>query len=216
MEPKTKTEIQVTRYTPKTMIENGENIEKLIKILHPIAEASFQRELPFEAINDRVRENDLVMLVTDKQSGQGIGYVGLDNVTLAETQATYICSVLLNPSIQTKGLGLKLCTEGINEIGNENLIVRTQNPHMYGLFKTICEQSDLKLAPNGSIPNSALELIKAYDSEIDENLIRKGIYFGRSLMPNTPEPNCDESKKIWKNLDVNNGDATYLVGLKQN
>lgn len=205
---------RIETYRPKYMVEKGVDIKDLIDTLHPIAVKSFQRDLPYEAIDNRVRENDLVMLVRDIKTNEGIGYVGLDNLNLANTPTTYLCSVLLNPEIQKKDLGYQLSIMGIENIGNDNLLVRTQNPQMYGLFKKICNSYGLKIAPNGSIPQKAINIARAYDPEVQDNLVRKNIYFGRSLMPNTPEPRCDDSKKIWSNLDIESGDATYLFATR--
>jgi hypothetical protein len=63
-----------------------------------------------------------------------------------------------------------------------------------------------------SNPDIKAETIaKAYCPDSERMIVRR-IYFGRSLMDDTPLP-IEEEIGIWRNINIEKGDALILVGM---
>ncbi|MBS3074677.1 hypothetical protein J4447_04495 [Candidatus Pacearchaeota archaeon] len=193
-------------------------MDALIKEFHEIAVDSFGRWLPFEAIDGRTRDADLLLVLRDKGS-RAVGYTVNELLTLNGTKTNYFATGLLRRDIQGNGLYGPLNHLRSVAIPSEALMTRTQSPVVYRGFTKICSHQGLQVNPNGVSPSpKALDIAKAFCGKTGEDFIVKGVYNfgegGRALMYDTPEPKTDIEKKIWSRLKINNGDAVIIVGVK--
>ena len=94
-------------------------------------------------------------------------------------------------------------------------MTRTQNPKVMHGFNHLCQSFNYSMNPSieGIIDSFALKVAKSQYQDCNDQMICKNAY-GRELMANTPKP-TDFTKHMVKDLDVDNGDAIVLVGIKQ-
>ncbi|MBT5023502.1 hypothetical protein HOK51_11065 [Candidatus Woesearchaeota archaeon] len=199
--------------------------DQLIDNLYDVAVDSFGRWLPYEAIDSRTRASDsLILLAKKTESGEKIvGYSVNEIINLNCQDINYYNTVLIRRELQEKGIANLLLEMQLMLNPCEVLLSRTQNPAFYRVMKKMCDKYSYELMPGAKIVGNeddqdrALKIARSYDSNVCPNLIVKGVYFGRALMYDTPEPDTDSITEslIWNRLDVDSGDATMLVAIKK-
>ncbi len=203
-------DIEVIR--PKKDRIPSEKMDFLIGELYDVALDSFAKYLPYEAINSRTRDSDYIIVLRDK-IGKAVGYSVNELLYLDGIAVNYYATALLRRSIQRKGLYSILNELRYDSLPADAIMTRTQNPVIYRSFSRLCREKDCELHPNGvDIPKNVKMIAKAHSPDVDDNLVVRGVYFGRSLMDDTPKPKGEEIK-VWSNLDVNSGDAVILIGI---
>ncbi|MBT7903511.1 hypothetical protein HN587_06635 [Candidatus Woesearchaeota archaeon] len=200
-------DLSVELVTPKEL--PGDQQDLLIDLLYDVALDSFGRWLPYEAIDGRTREADYVLLL--KRDERVIGYAVNEVMELAGKTVNYYNTILLRREIQHQGIAEPLFKLELALGPSDYLLSRTQNPALYRAMDRLCSQTGYKMHPNGvEVPEALKKIVLAYDPEVGADLVKRGVYFGRALMYDTPKPKTEEAH-IWEKLGVEKGDAIMLV-----
>jgi hypothetical protein len=192
------------------------NMNLLIEQFYQVALDSFAKHLPFEAISSRTAHSDLILVIKDPNN-KIVGYSVNDIINVDEqTKANIFSTALFRREIQGKRLYPTINKLRVYLLPQANaLVTRTQNPIVFRKFSNLAKEHNYEIYPNDQKPTpKIIQIAKAYDPNVTENLISKGVYFGRSLMDDTPEPKTETEKQIWSKLDINQGDGVVIVGYK--
>ncbi|HLC84529.1 MAG TPA: hypothetical protein VJH22_01935 [Candidatus Nanoarchaeia archaeon] len=218
---------------PEVEQRNTPWMDRLIRDFHDIAVDSFGRSLPYEAIDGRTREAD-VLTVLRGGDGEALAYTVNARLELGGVPVNYFATALARRRMQGKGF-YRL----INPLREalipdaQAVMTRTQNPLVDHSFAKVCAQGGYVLYPEPDMSGDAfplhavdmsgraLTIARAFAAGVEPSLICKGVYdFGepcgpRALMYDTPAPVTDRQKRIWSQMDVERGDAVILVGIRQ-
>ncbi len=205
---------------PEVEQRNTPWMHRLIMDFHDIAVDSFGRSLPYEAIDGRTREAD-VLTVLRGGDGEALAYTVNARLLLAGIPVNYFATALARRRMQGKGF-YRL----INPLREallpdaQAVMTRTQNPLVDHSFAKVCAQGGYVLHPEEDYTDRALKIAREFSADVTDSMICKGVYnFGepcgpRALMYDTPAPTTERQKRIWSQMDVERGDAVILVGLK--
>ena len=208
-------ELRVEIIQPKPEHKKTQEMDRLISELYDVAVDAFDKPLPYEAIDSRTRDASYILLLKDRK-GRTVGYTVNEQLTLAGHQVNYYATALMRREVQQQGIYQQLNLLRSYLIDAEAIMTRTQNPAVYRSFSRICSQRGYEVNPSGKgISMLARDIALGHSPEADERLIVRGIYFGRSLMNDTPTPKTEEEKRLWRHLNVDLGDALVIVGLRQ-
>ncbi|MFH1174392.1 MAG: hypothetical protein V1725_04620 [archaeon] len=202
--------ISLEELSPK--VQRKEFLDGLIPELYAVAVDAFGKSLPYEAIDERTRTAEYLLLL--KRQGRIIGYAVNDLLEIAGQRVNYYATALLRREIQQHGLYELLNEHRADALPASIVMTRTQNPVVYRSMQRLCVSRGYELHPNGkAVPEAMRAIARAYCGA-DEQLIARGVYFGRSLMDDTPLPKTEEERKVWSNIAVEKGDAVVIVGVR--
>lgn len=209
-----KNNLTVKRIHPNELTEPEK--DKLIDELFDVAVDAFGKTLPYEAINGRTRTADVVLTINNEQ-GRILGYAVNEHYLLNNMSVNYFNTALFRREIQGKGIYTPVNEYRTETIpGAKALLTRTQNPQVYQAMNKLSKSKNLELHPNGTaIPLEARLIVQDYDKEVDDHLVTRGIYFGRSLMDDTPRPTTPDHERLWSYINVDKGDAIYIVAMQR-
>ncbi len=187
--------------------------KELIDSFYDVALDAFSKWLPREAIESRTADASCVIALY--KDNRVVAYAVNDLLTLAGHEVNYYASGFIRRELQGNGLYSYLNMLRQQLLPADHVMTRTQNPIVYREFKKLCDKLRYTLDPkNGTVSNLAIELAREFTPEVESNMVVRGVYWNRSLMDDTPEPKSELEREVWKNINLNNGDAVILVGSK--
>jgi hypothetical protein len=128
----------------------------------------------------------------------------------------YNASTMRRRAEKNRGWGYQLLEQAtallLEEIGPQAILMaRTQNPAYHKMWSLLCENIGRKQYPDGDLTPGSIREIASVLGNVDENLVMRQVYWGRSLMRDTPVPARGLEAKLWEGVDVSRGDAIVLV-----
>lgn len=194
-------------------------MDQLIADFHAVTVDAFGRWLPYQALEDRSREADY-LLVLREETGRMAGFMVNNLLALDGTMVNYFSTDMIRREYHGLGLYPLLNSLRAEALPATALMTRTQNPRVYRAFRQVCVRHGYNIYPSSDRTTpEALRLAKAFSPEVREDLIVESIYdFGegrgaRALMYDTPPPKSDE-ELIWRHLNIEQGDAVLILGVK--
>lgn len=198
---------------PKANIEDSKKTVRLIDAFYDVALDAFGKWLPREAIESRTADASCVIAVYKEE--RIVAYAVNDLLDINGKKVNYYASGFIRRELQGNGLYNEMNILRYKYTLADIIMTRTQNPVVYREFKKLCCSLGYFLEPRGNeINTETLSLAKGFSSDVEENMVVRGVYWNRSLMNDTPKPQGELETKLWNNLNINNGDAMIIIGIK--
>lgn len=194
----------------------GRERENLVDKLTEIARDGFGSDMGRDDVENHVLNVDMLYLMSVK--GEMVGFSSYEFMAFKSKRVLYLSGVAVKIGFQKKGLFGRMNKKAIAKGGFELLVMRTQNPVIYGATEKMVKV----LYPNREMmtPEDIKEVavriaigkLKMQDFDRDTFVGRKT--YGQSLYTTIPDyaPTKELFDRILK-LDYRSGDSVMLVGV---
>jgi hypothetical protein len=179
--------------------------ETLVDELTSVAKSGFGSSMTREDVSNHVRGSDEMMVVYKDGRPVAFGLYKILNQSLA-----YLSGSVVEQGRQKDGIYTELVKKRIEFLRQkvDYVSIRTQNPLVYHVFAKSVSDMYPGRKP---VDEKIISMARMVDDRIDRDMIVRGCY-GRRLADIDFKPRDAESAEVFRNIDVDKGDAIVLIG----